>query len=172
MNRFKYLKSIKDENNFVGMEVFFKKIEYKKNSDTLKFSPIKDMMDLFYISLMIGLKKNKKIDSSQPEYETSDMTHIWTEGLSNSKDLVIALYMTNVLELNNKDYSDKKQVQELLNQKLGNDKIRAISDEGMIEIHNYAFGGYLELLQIFNNKEPDDLFIFFEKIKHTLQESN
>lgn len=171
MIRFKYLKNITEVNNFIGMDIFFKSIEYKKNSDSLKFSPINDMMDLFYISLLIGLKKNKKIDSNQTRYQTSDMYHVWTESLSNSKDLVIALYMTNILELNEKDFNDKKKIQELLNQKLGNDKIRAISDEGMVEIHNYAFGGYIELLEMFNNKEPDDLFVFFERVKVVLQKA-
>ena len=41
----------------------------------------------------------------------------------------------------------------------------------MVEIHNYAFGGYIELLEMFNNKEPDDLFVFFERVKVVLQEA-
>jgi len=71
-------------------------------------------------------------------------------------------------EQNNHRRKCKKEIQELLNRKLGNDKIRAISDEGMIELHNYAFAGYIELLKIFDNKEPNDLFVFFEKIKTNL----
>jgi hypothetical protein len=168
MNRFRYLKNIDGNSDFIPMDKFFDKIKNTKRSDSLKFSPINDMMDLFYISLMIGLKKNIRIDFNDTKYQTSEMTHIWTEGLSDTKDLIIALYIANVIELSDKDYKDKKEIQELLNRKLGNDKIRAISDEGMIELHNYAFAGYIELLNIFDNKEPNDLFVFFEKIKKNL----
>ena len=71
MNRFRYLKNIDGNSDFIPMDKFFDKIKNTKRSDSLKFSPINDMMDLFYISLMIGLKKNIRIDFNDTKYQTS-----------------------------------------------------------------------------------------------------
>ena len=48
MNRFFYLKKIKNNSEFIGMDNFFKEIEYDKKSKKEKnFSPFKEQMDLY-----------------------------------------------------------------------------------------------------------------------------
>ena len=74
------------------------------------------------------------------------------------------------LEIKDKNYSNKSEIQKLLNQKLGKNPTRSISDEGMIDIHSYAFGGYLEILKNFNNKLPNDLLAFFSVINNLIKD--
>jgi hypothetical protein len=170
MNRFQYLKTIKDNDKFLGMEILTKHIEFKKNNPTTMFSPINDIMDIFYLSLLVGLKHDKKIDINDTNYIRGDMTPNWTDNLSETKDILIALYVSHIIEKKDKNYSDKSEIQKILNQKLGKNPTRSISDEGMIDIHSYAFGGYLEILKNLNNKLPNDLLAFFSVINNLIKD--
>ena len=170
MNRFQYLKTIKDNDKFLGMEILTKHIKFKKNNPTTMFSPINDIMDIFYLSLLVGLKHDKKIDINDTNYIRGDMTPNWTDNLSETKDILIALYVSHIIEKKDKNYSDKSEIQKILNQKLGKNPTRSISDEGMIDIHSYAFGGYLEILKNLNNKLPNDLLAFFSVINNLIKD--
>ena len=134
------------------------------------FSPINDIMDIFYLSLLVGLKHDKKIDINDTNYIRGDMTPNWTDNLSETKDILIALYVSHIIEKKDKNYSDKSEIQKILNQKLGKNPTRSISDEGMIDIHSYAFGGYLEILKNLNNKLPNDLLAFFSVINNLIKD--
>ena len=171
MNRFFYLKKIKNNSEFIGMDNFFKEIEYDKKSKKEKnFSPFKNQMDLFYICLLIGIKFKEKLKIDSNNHVLGDMTANWTDtiNLSGAKDLVVALYVATTIEETDKNYDNKKKVQSILNHKLGKDPIRSLSEEGMDEIHEYSFGGYLKLLKLFKNKSPENLSDFFDKIASSL----
>ncbi len=60
MQRFQYLKGLKSDQNFKGMDLMTNHIKFQKNNSSKMFSPIDDIMDLFYLSLLVGLKHNKK----------------------------------------------------------------------------------------------------------------
>ena len=94
MNRFFYLKKIKNNSEFIGMDNFFKEIEYDKKSKKEKnFSPFKEQMDLFYICLLIGIKFKEKLKIDPNNHVLGDMVANWTDtiNLSGAKDLVVAL---------------------------------------------------------------------------------
>ena len=169
MNRFQYLKNIKNHENFIGMDGFLKDhVGFSSRSLDRKFSPLKDFFDIFYISLLLGLKKNKKIDLKDKNIETGDMTQNWIDGLDQHKEIIVALYVSSVIEKQDENYTDKKKVQNILNKKIGNNPQRSISNEGMEEMHEYAFGGYIELLKLFNNYKPANLLDFFQKINEEI----
>tara|TARA_B100000035_G_C20720102_1_gene430845 strand:+ start:23 stop:538 length:516 start_codon:yes stop_codon:yes gene_type:complete len=170
MNRFQYLKKIKNNDKFIGMELMTSHVEFKKNNPTTMFSPINDIMDIFYLSLLVGLKIDKKLDINDSNYVKGDMTPNWTDNLTESKDILIALYVSHMIEKQDKNYSNKPEVQKILNKKLGKNPTRSISDEGMIDIHGYAFGGYLEILNQLNNKYPNDLLAFFSVINNLIKD--
>lgn len=170
MNRFQYLKEIKDNDKFIGMHDLTSHIEFKKNNPVTMFSPINDIMDVFYLSLLVGLKKDKKVDFNDSKYTKGDMTPNWTDNLSETKDILIALYVSHMIEKLDKNYSNKPEIQKILNKKLGKNPTRSLSDEGMVDIHEYAFGGYLEILKQLNNKLPNDLLAFFSIINSLIKD--
>lgn len=170
MNRFQYLKKIKNDDKFIGMESMTSHFEFKKNNPTTMFSPINDIMDIFYLSLLVGLKNDKKVDINDANFIKGDMTPNWTDNLTEAKDILIALYVSYMIEKQDKDYSNKPEIQKILNKKLGKNPTRSISDEGMIDIHGYAFGGYLEILKNLNNKLPNDLLVFFSVINNLIKD--
>ena len=49
MDRFKYLKSLSGDEKFIGMKDIYDELKFNKNSANKFFSPIKDIMDIFYI---------------------------------------------------------------------------------------------------------------------------
>ena len=108
-------------------------------------------MDLFYICLLIGIKFKEKLKIDSNNHVLGDMVANWTDtiNLSGAKDLVVALYVATTIEETDKNYDNKKKVQSILNHRLGKDPIRSLSEEGMNEIHEYSFGGYLKLLKLF-----------------------
>ncbi len=95
----------------------------------------------------------------------------WTDNLSNSKDLLVALYVSHIIQEKDEDYKNKPDIQKILNEKLGKNPVRSISDEGMIDIHSYAFGGYLEIISKLDNKLPNDLLIFFSTINSLVKDN-
>ena len=171
MLRFQYLKSLKEDENFKGMDKMTNHIKFQKNSSSKMFSPIDDIMDLFYLSLLVGLKLNKKIDINNSKYIKGDMVPNWTENLSNTKDFLVALYVSHIIQEKDKDYKNKPEIQKTLNEKLGKNPARSISDEGMIDIHSFAFGGYFEILKKLDNKFPDDLLVFFSVINDFVKDN-
>ncbi|WP_440677409.1 hypothetical protein [Candidatus Pelagibacter sp. HIMB1587] len=164
MQRFQYLKGLKDDEKFKGMSEMTDHIKFQKNNSSKMFSPIEDIMDLFYLSLLVGLKKNKKIDFNDTKYIKGDMVPNWTDNLSVSKDLLVALFVSHMINEKDKNYENKPEIQKILNEKLGKNPVRSISDEGMIDLHCYAFGGYFEIMKKLDNKLPSDLLMFFSTI--------
>jgi len=171
MQRFQYLKGLKSDQNFKGMDLMTNHIKFQKNNSSKMFSPIDDIMDLFYLSLLVGLKHNKKIDFNDAEYIKEGMVPNWTDNLSNSKDLLVALYVSHIIHEKDENYKNKPEIQKILNEKLGKNPVRSISDEGMTDIHSYAFGGYLEIINKLDNKLPNDLLIFFSTINSLVKDN-
>ena len=173
MQRFQYFKEKNEDQSFIGMKEMTDQIAWHKSSPTKMFSPIEDIMDIFYLSLIVGIKLNKKLDFNDPSYIKGDMTPNWTGGLKQTKDHLIALYVSHIIEKEDKNYSNKPEIQKILNNKLGKDPTRSLSDDGMIDIHCYAFGGYIEILKKLNKKniKDIDLLIFFSTINDIIQKN-
>ena len=168
MDRFRYLKKLNEDENFFGMKDIYDELKYNKNSATKIFSPIKDIMDIFYISLLIGIIRNKKVNHNDSDYIKGDMTPNWTSELNQSKELIISLYVSKIIQEDDPNYNNKEKIQFTLNSKLGTNPTRSLSNEGMQEIHDYAFGGFIELMRKFKNKKPEDLLSFFSEVNDLL----
>ena len=72
-------------------------LKRKKSNDQRSLSPFKENLDLFYLSLLVGLKYNVKSEIDQ--YELGELTDEWTKELSensNAKDYIIALYLIQI----------------------------------------------------------------------------
>ena len=152
MDRFKYLKSLSGDEKFIGMKDIYDELKFNKNSANKFFSPIKDI----------------KVNYNDTKYIKGDMTANWTGELNQSKELIISLYVSEIIKKQDPDYKNKDKIQFTLNSKLGTNPTRSLSDEGMEDIHNYAFGGFIELMEKLENKRPDDLLSFFSDVNDLL----
>ncbi len=105
---------------FFSMVEFNNAIKKKKSNDQRLFSPFKESLDLFYLSLLIGLKHNIKSDTDN--YELGELTDEWTKDLSensNAKDYIIAIYLT---EITKNIQNDKSKIKLTLNKVLDSKK--------------------------------------------------
>ena len=170
MQSFFQIKSKPGNINFISMEEFNKFIKKKKSNDQRSLSPFKDSLDLFYLSLLVGLKHNLK--SSIDKYELGELTDEWTTELSensNAKDYIIAIYLTELIK---NVQNDKVAIKEILNRSLDSKKKSSLSKEGFKEVHEYCFGGYEKILETFNNQPPSSIVDFFYKYKKLIDTSN
>ena len=170
MERFFQIKSKKNDLDFFSMEDFNNAIKRKKSNDQRLFSPFKESLDLFYLSLLIGLKYN--IKAKIDDYELGELNDEWTKDLSensHAKDYIIALYLSVIT----KDVqNDKTKIKLILNQVLDSKKKTSLSRDGLKEVHEYSFGGYEKIIKKFNNKAPSSLVSFFSKYKNLLDDSD
>jgi len=169
MDQFYQISEKKDHVNFISMVDFNKSIIWGKKNDQRQFSPFKNQLDLFYLSLLVGLKLNSKKQTE--DYIYKEMTDNWTEALSiNSyaKDYIIALYLNKLID---KVSDDKAKIKQVLNKSLDNKKRTSLSQEGMKEMHEYCFGGYEKILEACNNELPSSIVFFLMKIKKLLEKN-
>ena len=162
MQRFHFISKHKNDDNFIDMNRFWDSIKKNNlsNSQNL-FSPFSDKLDLFYICLLVGLKNEIKDQSEN--YELSDITDKWTLNLKNTKasDYIIGLYLSKLTK-NNKD--DKAKINTQLNSVLDHNSDTKLSEDGLKELHEYAFGGYNKILEELDGSIPSTLVKFFDTI--------
>jgi len=162
MQRFHFISKHRNNIHFIDMNKFWDSIKKNNlsNSQNL-FSPFSDKLDLFYICLLVGLKNEIK-DQSQ-NYELSDITDKWTLNLKNTKasDYIIGLYLSKLTK-NNKD--DKAKINTQLNSVLDHNSDTKLSEDGLKELHEYAFGGYNKILEELDGSIPSTLVKFFDTI--------
>lgn len=162
MQRFHFISKHRNNIHFIDMNKFWDSIKKNNlsNSQNL-FSPFSDKLDLFYICLLVGLKNEIK-DQSQ-NYELSDITDKWTLNLKNTKasDYIIGLYLSKLTK-NNKD--DKAKINTQLNSVLDHNSDTKLSEDGLKELHEYAFGGYIKILEELDGSIPSTLVKFFDTI--------
>jgi hypothetical protein len=162
MQRFHFISKHRNNIHFIDMNKFWDSIKKNNlsNSQNL-FSPFSDKLDLFYICLLVGLKNEIKDQSEN--YELSDITDKWTLNLKNTKasDYIIGLYLSKLTK-NNKD--DKAKINTQLNSVLDHNSDTKLSEDGLKELHEYAFGGYNKILEELDGSIPSTLVKFFDTI--------
>lgn len=170
MEKFHHITKKKDDSNFFSMDKFSESIIKKKSNDQRLFSPFKNNLDLFYLSLLIGLKYNVKSDVEK--YVLGELTDTWTKELyeySNARDYIIAVYLT---EITKNIQNNKSEIKLKLNKALDNKKGSLLSADGLKEIHEYCFGGYEKIVKVFNNQKPSSIVDFFFKYKKLLDKED
>jgi ribosomal protein S2 len=162
MQRFHFISKHRNNIHFIDMNKFWDSIKKNNlsNSQNL-FSPFSDKLDLFYICLLVGLKNEIKDQSEN--YELSDITDKWTLNLKNTKasDYIIGFYLSKLTK-NNKD--DKAKINTQLNSVLDHNSDTKLSEDGLKELHEYAFGGYNKILEELDGSIPSTLVKFFDTI--------
>ena len=162
MQRFHFISKHRNNIHFIDMNKFWDSIKKNNlsNSQNL-FSPFSDKLDLFYICLLVGLKNEIKDQSEN--YELSDITDKWTLNLKNTKasDYIIGLYLSKLTK-NNKD--DKAKINTQLNSVLDHNSDTKLTEDGLKELHEYAFGGYNKILEELDGSIPSTLVKFFDTI--------
>ena len=167
MQRFHFISKHKNDDNFIDMNRFWDSIKKNNlsNSQNL-FSPFSDKLDLFYICLLVGLKN--EIKNQDQNYEVSDITDKWTLNLKNSKasDFIIGLYLSKLTKNNEED---KAKINTQLNTVLDHNSDTKLSEEGLKELHEYAFGGYNKILEELDGSTPSTIVKFFDTVHKLLK---
>ena len=167
MQRFHFISKHKNDDNFIDMNKFWDSIKKNNlsNSQNL-FSPFSDKLDLFYICLLVGLKN--EIKDQDQNYEVSDITDKWTLNLKNSKasDFIIGLYLSKLTKNNEED---KAKINIQLNTVLDHNSDTKLSEDGLKELHEYAFGGYNKILEELDGNIPSTIVKFFDTIHKLLK---
>jgi|TARA_A100001035_G_scaffold279097_1_gene279581 hypothetical protein len=165
MERFHLINQAENNEDFVGMDKFWISIS-KNNSINAqnRFSPFEDKLDFFYICLLIGLKNETKENLSNYKVVANDqITDKWTRKLRETKavDYIIGLYLSKSTQ---DCKNDKSKINIILNKVLDHNSDTKLSKDGMIEIHEYALGGYKLILKDLENNTPSTLVKFFNVI--------
>ena len=167
MQRFHFISKHKNNSDFIDMNKFWESIKKNNlaNSQNL-FSPFSEKLDSFYICLLVGLKN--EIKDQDPNYEISDITDKWTINLKNSKasDFIIGLYLSKLTKGNE---DDKAKINSQLNSVLDHNSDTKLTDHGLKELHEYAFGGYKKILEKLDGNTPSTLVKFFDTVHKLLK---
>ena len=155
-----YLNSNNNE-NFVGMDTFFNEITSIKGSQFrfkyIEESPIKTQMDIFFLCLLIGFKKNVKENTKN--YKSNEFSGNYLETYQNFSDLINGLYLAIKVE---KELGKNANKNHILPSKPQDAKIIKIDRGGdvtyhgpgqlvgypILDLHNYkmSISWYLKLL--------------------------
>ena len=170
MERFHLINQSNDNTDFLSMEKFWESIS-KKNAlnPQNKFTPFEEKLDLFYICLLVGLKNEKKEDLSKYKIGSSDqITDKWTRNLRQSKavDFIIGFYLS---KLTKNCKNDKSKINIILNKFLDHNSDSKLSNEGMKDLHAYALGGYILILNDLDNSVPSSIVKFFSVINNLVK---
>ena len=167
MQRFHFISKHRSNDDFIDMNKFWDAIKKNNSANSQNsFSPFSDKLDLFYICLLVGLKNEVKDETSN--YDTSDITDKWTINLKNSKasDFIIGLYLN---KLTNKNNQDKVEISSQLNTALDHNTDTKLSESGLKELHEYAFGGYNKILEKLEGTTPSTIVKFFDTLHKLLK---
>ena len=160
-----YLNSNNNE-NFVGMDTFFNEITSIKGSQFrfkyIEESPIKTQMDIFFLCLLIGFKKNVKENTKN--YKSNEFSGNYLETYQNFSDLINGLYLAIKVEKELGKNANKSSVRELIKKLINpQDKINDLNTGALAELNSFALGGYIKILKKFDYKKPEDVSVFFNK---------
>ena len=162
MERFEFIVDKLNADEFLSMETFWGSISKNNSMNSQnRFTPFEHKLEFFYICLFIGLKNETKEDLSN--YKIDQIFATWTRGLRESKtvDYIIGLYLSKSTK---KFHNDKSKINIILNKVLDHNSDTKLSKDGMLEIHEYALGGYKLILRDLENKTPSTLVKFFNVI--------
>ena len=160
-----YLNSNSNE-NFVGMHTFFNEITSIKGSQHrfkyIEESPIKTQMDIFFLCLLIGFKKNVKENTKN--YKSNEFSGNYIDTYQNFSDLINGFYLAIKVEKELGENANKSSVRELIKKLINpQDKINDLNTGALAELNSFALGGYIEILKKFDYKKPEDVSVFFNK---------
>ncbi|MET0002054.1 MAG: hypothetical protein ABW087_00305 [Candidatus Thiodiazotropha sp.] len=118
--------------------------------------PIKTKFDLFYLCLMLGLKK-ARLDEV---IEGTDIYQKFPQEYEGSRFLVLGLLISAEMNREGLVFEDKASVQKLISKYVAADSPSNLSSEGFKKINGYASGGFDVLSELFEDVPQDvDVFI-------------
>ena len=150
-----------DIQRFVGTAL--KKASVDNNMD-IKFD-----MDNFMLCLILGLKLDKKENYDDFHFQ-QEFSSKYIDSYSKTKDLITGLLLSKIMKSKKIDKNEKTKVKNLLKEVLDTNDDIYIKKEYVNLIHEYYLGGYCALLREFDNKEPNEVSIFFNKYNKLIKD--
>ena len=152
-------KKIDADGKFLSCKDFFKNIRV----DVDNSSPIKYDMDIFMLCLILGLNQDKKEDYEKYKFLTS-FSPKYIDTYTKIKPLITGLLLSKIMKLKNIDKNEKDKVKKNLQEVLDDNDPINLKPKYIDLMHEYYLGGYCILLKQFNNKAPNEVSIFFDKL--------
>jgi hypothetical protein len=153
------------------MKSYFKKISKNYTMTNYPESPIENNFDFYYLSLLVGLYKNKKNDLNKNLTDDKDssvsklrQSQIPKNVKSTFSKFISAIYLTK--EIKNQKINTEKRanilrfVENRYPVDTDNDHVE-LSSESMNDMNSYAQGGFEYMRD--NIAEPQDLLIFYDQ---------
>jgi len=113
--------------------------------------------DIYYLCLMVGLAGGRKQDL--PNADGVDVVDYFPGDYGKRANLIVALFLARELKSLGIEMSDRKAVQGAVAKLISTTTATRLSDEGLRVMNKYAFGGYSELIERFQER-PRALEIF------------
>ncbi len=161
---FNFYNSKASDPNFIGMKKFFNELTSINNLGWkfIEESPITTQMDIFFICVLVGLKKNVKENTIG--YEKEEFVKDYIASYRNYSDFINGLYLALKVENDVTQKDNKDEVRQLMRVLIDpNDKINDLNTKSLADLNSYALGGYIEILKKFNYTKPGDISTFFGK---------
>lgn len=139
---------------------WFQHIQTKKGSN----SGFELDFDIYYFCLMSGLAKPRKEELKSSE--TTEIIQSFPNEYKNARHLIVALFIKKELERFGVSLTERKALDNQLKRLINPTTPTSLSDQGMKELNQYAFGGFKVLLDHF--PEPprtlDSFLVGFHKM--------
>ena len=162
---FKRFKGKKNDENFPSMVKFFNNIVNITQGKTWKIksenSPLKMDFDIFYICMLIGIKYNLRENDENYQSDVFLNEDSFPNQYRNVDNHIIPILLKKIADNENYNLDDKDSTRQLINDFVEPSRI----SQKIISIMNqHSLGGYIKLLEVFDNKPPQDVGNFFIKI--------
>ena len=142
--------------------LWFKHIKGNGNGFELDF-------DSYYFCLIAGLAKGSK--PAAPQSESTEIIQQFPKEYQPNRHLIIALYLNAKLKNMGISLGERTALNELLTKLINPISATGLSDEGMKDLNQYAFGGFQELHEYFPDP-PRSLDSFLVEFYRFLNATN
>ncbi len=124
--------------------------------------------DAFYFCFIAGIAKRRK--KHLPTSQTRQLVSNFPEAYDGRGPLLVALFLSQVLESRGIDSGERQNVRRVVSGLVDPQSKNFLSDEGVREFNEYAFGGF-EILQEWFDAKPMSLATFLRQFKSRIDEA-
>ncbi len=124
--------------------------------------------DAFYFCFIAGIARRRKKHLSVGQ--TRQLVNYFPGVYDGRGSLLVALFLSRVLESRGIDSVERQNVRKVVSDLVHPQSENFLSDEGVREFNEYAFGGF-EVLQEWFDTRPTSLDVFLRTFKRRIDEA-
>lgn len=124
--------------------------------------------DAFYFCFIAGVAARRK--ESVPLDETAELVAYFPDRYASRGKLLVGLFLKSELELLGVSMDERREVHSTIAQLVTPEAPNFLSDDGVREFNRYAYGGYEQLIEWFEDR-PRSLETFLRAFRRRLESS-